>query len=178
MITDPNVPVEENTSIEGAEKRIYYKVVSMKKTRLTSWSLIAAYKPTIYGPGLESRPNEGWGPLAVFDAPYFATRFMQAHGCTYRDPDGYVGQLILKCEIDVSQETALFQPGSRRFTDVPIGTCLADCVRGIAILTPDELPAHMDELHKVRYREDYAEYLRAVEAEAEAEATGVAEEES
>lgn len=175
MITPPvEEKREENTPSEGVEKRVYYKVVSMNKTRLTSWSLIAACKPTIYGPGLESRPNEGWGPLAVFSEPFYAVRFMRVYGGTYRDPDGYIGQLILKCEIDVSQETALFQPDSRRFTDVPLGTCLADCVRGIAILTPDELPVHMGELHKVRYREDYAEYLRAMKVEA----TGVVEDKS
>jgi hypothetical protein len=137
---------------------MFYKVVSAQGAELQSWSLMV-YAPISYGPGIESRPNEGWGPLAVFGDLWSAVQFMREHGSVDRDPTEDIGALVLKCEIEPSNLSTVFSPGYQFPHALPFGTHLADCVRGIEIVKPEELPEHMDELRKQVYRADYDQWV-------------------
>jgi hypothetical protein len=154
---------------EEAPKPYFYKAVNFDKTRLYSWAM-AVHEPVTYGPGIESRPRPGCGPLAVFGSAYAATKFMEGNGGRFRLPGATRGELILKCEITISDERALYFAHGERLTELPFGTHLASCVRGIAILTPDELPEHMASYKRDLYHQDYETYLRELELELKKEA--------
>lgn len=150
------------------DREYFYKVVCVREGQITSWCNVLAGHH-IYGPGVETHRKEGWGPLTVFSSLGHAVAFLWENGsqlCDLIRQDPTYVELILKCEIDRSDQHRLWGLRYHKDGSFPGGTVFADCVRGIEIVNPETLAETLKALGAkdlstlAMYKDDWHKWVR------------------
>lgn len=149
------------------DREYFYKVVCVHEAQMTSWCHVLAGHH-IYGPGVETHRKEGWGPLTVFSTLGHAAAFLLENGAqagsSFRQDPTYA-ELILKCEIDRSDQRRLWGLSYTKDDYFPGGTVFANRVRGIEIVDPEILAVTFmafgakDSPTLVAYRDDWRKWM-------------------